>query len=170
MTYSTVTPRAPRPWRRSAIAAVLLAGTTLGGFAVGHAGFAAPEATPGTPVNPPGASMSAHNLPDFTALVTQVKPAVVSITTKMNVSAAEDEDQAQMPMPFLAFPFGGRQWSARTCGGGPGLGLHRRCQRHDRHQQPRGEGRQDRLRHAGRRHRSAGQGARHAIRAPTSRC
>ena len=107
MTYSTVTPRAPRPWRRSAIAAVLLAGTTLGGFAVGHAGFAAPEATPGTPVNPPGAGMAAHNLPDFTDLVTQVKPAVVSITTKMNVSASEDEDQAQMPMPFRGFPFGG---------------------------------------------------------------
>ena len=68
------------------MAAVLLAGTALGGFAVGHAGFAAPEATPGAPVNPPGSGMTGHTLPDFTDLVTQVKPAVVSITTKLQAS------------------------------------------------------------------------------------
>ena len=68
------------PWPR-----VLLAGTALGGFAVGHAGFAAPEATPGAPVNPPGSGMTGHTLPDFTDLVTQVKPAVVSITTRLQV-------------------------------------------------------------------------------------
>ena len=85
MTLSTETPRATRLWRRSAMAAVLLAGTALGGFAVGHAGFAAPEATPGAPVNPPGTGMTGHALPDFTDLVTQVKPAVVSITTRLEV-------------------------------------------------------------------------------------
>ena len=107
MTLSTETPRATRLWRRSAMAAVLLAGTALGGFAVGHAGFAAPEATPGAPVNPPGTGMTGHALPDFTDLVTQVKPAVVSITTRLEVGPAADEDQPQMPMPFRQFPFGG---------------------------------------------------------------
>jgi serine protease Do len=89
------------------MAAVLLAGTALGGFAVGHAGFAAPEVTPGAPVNPPGSGLTGHALPDFTDLVTQVKPAVVSITTRLEVGPAADEDQPQMPMPFRQFPFGG---------------------------------------------------------------
>jgi serine protease Do len=96
------------------MAAVLLSGTTLAGFAVGHAGFAASETTPGAPVNPPG--MSGHTLPDFTDLVTQVKPAVVSITTKLQSGAAADEDQPQLPAPFRQFPFGGM---------GPGMGPHR---------------------------------------------
>ena len=107
MSLSTETTRAPRLWRRSAIAAVLLAGTALGGFAVGHAGLAATEATPGAPVNPPGSGMTGHTLPDFTDLVTQVKPAVVSITTKLQASPAADEDAPQLPMPFRQFPFGG---------------------------------------------------------------
>ena len=51
--------------------------------------------------------MTGHALPDFTDLVTQVKPAVVSITTRMQVGPAADEDQPQMPMPFRQFPFGG---------------------------------------------------------------
>ena len=89
------------------MAAVLLAGTALGGLAFGHAGFAAPESTPGTAVNPPGSGMTGHTLPDFTDLVTQVKPAVVSITTKLEASPASDEDQPQMPMPFRGSPFGG---------------------------------------------------------------
>ena len=59
MTLSTETSRAPRHWRRTAMAGVLLAGTALGGLAVGHAGFAASEATPGAPVNPPGSGMTA---------------------------------------------------------------------------------------------------------------
>jgi len=108
MTNSTTSPRAPRRWRGTAVAAVLLAGTALGGFAVGHAGFAAPETTPGTPVNPPGTGMTGHALPDFTDLVTQVKPAVVSITTKLEASPASDEDQPQqMPFQFRGSPFGG---------------------------------------------------------------
>jgi serine protease Do len=95
------------------MAAVLLSGTALAGFAVGHAGFAASEATPGAPVNPPGSGMTGHSLPDFTDLVTQVKPAVVSITTKLQSGAAVDEDRPQLPFPFRQFPFGGM---------GPGMG------------------------------------------------
>ncbi len=106
MTNSTATSRAPRRWRRTAIVAVLMAGTAFGGFAVGHAGFAAPEAAPGTPVNPPGGAMTGRTLPDFSELVAQVKPAVVSITTKLQASAASQEDQPQLPFPFRGFPFG----------------------------------------------------------------
>ena len=79
MTFHSQAGSRPRTWRRSALAAVLMAGTALGGFAVGQGGFAATEATSGTPVNPPGTSV-ANPLPDFSPLVTQVKPAVVSIT------------------------------------------------------------------------------------------
>jgi serine protease Do len=100
MTYPTQTPHAPRGWRRVTLAAVLLAGTALGGFAVGHVGYAATDATPGTPVNPPGAAAPAQTLPDFSALVVQVKPAVVSITTKLQASPASDEDAPQLPFPF----------------------------------------------------------------------
>ena len=97
----------PKAWRRSALAAVLMAGTALGGFAAGQVGFAATEATPGTPVNPPGTSVP-NPLPDFSPLVTQVKPAVVSITTKLQRSVSDAEDQMQqLPMPFQQFPFGG---------------------------------------------------------------
>ncbi len=51
--------------------------------------------------------MTGHTLPDFTDLVTQVKPAVVSITTRLEADPSADEDQPQMPMPFRQFPFGG---------------------------------------------------------------
>jgi len=109
MIYPTQTPRTPRLWRRTALAAVLMAGTALGGFAFGHSGFAATEATPGAPVNPPGSGMTNHTLPDFTDLVTQVKPAVVSITTKMQAAAQanDDDDQQLMPPQLRQFPFGG---------------------------------------------------------------
>jgi serine protease Do len=99
--------RTPRLWRRSALTVVLLAGTALGGFAMGHAGFAAPEVAPGTPVNPPGTSMTGQTLPDFTELVAKVKPAVVSITNHLKESAETSEGQPQMPFPFGQFPFGG---------------------------------------------------------------
>ncbi|HEY7578030.1 MAG TPA: DegQ family serine endoprotease [Acetobacteraceae bacterium] len=98
--------RRPRTWRRTALAAVLMAGTALGGFAAGQGGFAATEAAPGTPVNPPGTSVP-NPLPDFSALVTQVKPAVVSITTKLRQSAAEEGQMQGIPLPFRQFPFGG---------------------------------------------------------------
>src|SRR6201999_3305795 len=97
----------PRVWRRSAVAAVLMAGTALGGFAVGHVTFAATDAAPRTPVNPPAANPSnGQALPDFTNLVTQVKPAVVSITTTFRAVASEDDgDQQDMPAPFRGMPF-----------------------------------------------------------------
>jgi serine protease Do len=90
------------------LAAVLMAGTALGGFAAGEVGHAATEATAGTPVNPPGTSV-ANPLPDFSGLVTQVKPAVVSITTKLQQSAGDEGqgEMQQLPFPFRQFPFGG---------------------------------------------------------------
>jgi serine protease Do len=102
---------------RGALAAILLTGTAIGGFAIGHA---APEAAnanttanAGAPVNPPGSGLTGHTLPDFTGLVAQVKPAVVSITTKLkqNADTGDEEGQPQMPFPFNQFPFGN---------GGPG--------------------------------------------------
>lgn len=95
------------PIRRTALAAALLTGTTLGGFAVGA--LAADQGAPANPppVNPPGAQLQSQTLPDFTALVAKVKPAVVSITTKLRPQeAAEDDDEGpQQGMPELPFPF-----------------------------------------------------------------
>lgn len=110
MAYSFNSPQPPRRlWRRTALAAALMAGTALGGFAVGHVSFAATDATPGAPVNPPGSNPTGGQvLPDFTNLVGQVKPAVVSITTTLrNVASEDDGDDQQMPMPFRGSPFGG---------------------------------------------------------------
>jgi serine protease Do len=91
-----------RPLRRAALAATLLAGTSLGGFALGHGAWADDTA----PVNPPGAQLQPHTLPDFSALVTQVKPAVVSITNKLKATpAALEQDQQGDQMPQLPFPF-----------------------------------------------------------------
>jgi len=88
--------------RRTALAAALLAGTSLGGFALGH--FALADTT--TPVNPPGAQLLPQTLPNFTALVAKVKPAVVSITTQMAPSAAAmEQEQEGGQMQQLPFPF-----------------------------------------------------------------
>jgi serine protease Do len=100
----------PLPWRKTALAATLLAGASLGAFTLGHAAWA--DNT--TPVNPPGTQVLPQWLPDFTKLVTQVKPAVVSITTKFKATPAaleQDEDEGDGPqmhgnqMPQLPFPF-----------------------------------------------------------------
>jgi serine protease Do len=90
------------PLRRTALAVTLLAGTSLGGFALGHGAWADDTA----PVNPPGAQLQPHTLPDFTGLVTQVKPAVVSITNKLvaTPAALEQDQQGDMPQQ-LPFPF-----------------------------------------------------------------
>jgi serine protease Do len=90
-----------RPWRNAAFAATLLAGTSLGGFALSTGAWAADPA----PVNPPGAQLQPNNLPDFTNLVTQVKPAVVSITTKLQATPAAMEDDQGSQMQQLPFPF-----------------------------------------------------------------
>jgi len=103
MTYPTP---APRRRRRVALAAVLLAGTALGGFAAGQVGHAATVAeTQGQAVNPPGV-VTAHTVPDFTDLVDKVKPAVVSITSRMNAEAADDEGEMQAPFGQMPSPFG----------------------------------------------------------------
>jgi serine protease Do len=92
--------------RRTALAAVLLAGTALGGYAIGHTTFAAAATEP---VNPPTVQ-ALHTLPDFVDLVKQVKPAVVSITTKLQMADASDEGpRPQLPFPFNQFPFNGMQ-------------------------------------------------------------
>ena len=106
MTSQTQPPRRGITWRRTAYATILLAGTALGGLAIGHATAAQ---TNGVPVNPPGAAAMPQTLPDFSGLVTQVKPAVVSITNKLKTEAnGSDQMQGhgqQLPPPFNQFPF-----------------------------------------------------------------
>ncbi len=93
---------APRPLRRIALGAALLAGTSLGGFALGQSAFADSPA----PVNPAGAQVQPQALPDFSNLVTQVKPAVVSVTNKLKATpTALEEGQEGGPMQQLPFPF-----------------------------------------------------------------
>ncbi len=113
MTPQPDTRNRPSPWRRATLAAVLLAGTAIGGFAAGHAaptpavgsqpGSTAAEST-GAPVNSPGAIAPEATLPNFTHLVEQVKPAVVSITNKLRTPEEADNDQ-QGQMQQLPFPF-----------------------------------------------------------------
>ena len=117
MTTQPETPRQGKSWRRTAIAAALLAGTTLGGFAAGHVTFAATtqEATTQqshsgqpnnvTPVNPSGQNLAGQELPNFVALVEKVKPAVVSITNKLTAQAGQEEAGQQSGMQQLPFPF-----------------------------------------------------------------
>lgn len=82
--------------RRTTLVAALLASTALGGFSVGFAADTPP------PVNPLAATLPAHALPDFSALVTQVKPAVVSITTQFRATPAsmETDEPDRTPFPF----------------------------------------------------------------------
>ncbi|HET6308050.1 MAG TPA: Do family serine endopeptidase [Rhodopila sp.] len=97
-------PTQRRTLRRAALAATVLAGAGLGGYAIGHQALAQDA----TPVNPPGTQLQPHSLPDFTALVSQVKPAVVSITNRLKpTQAADEEEEGQQPgpMPQLPFPF-----------------------------------------------------------------
>ena len=75
--------RAPRLWRRTAMAARPVGRHRTWRLRRRPRRLRRTEATPGAPVNPPGSGMTGHTLPDFTDLVTQVKPAVVSITTRL---------------------------------------------------------------------------------------
>jgi len=117
----TTHPRSPqhaRTWRRATLTAMLLAGTTLGGYAIGHYALAADP-----PVNPSGTVAAPSQLPDFTHLVQQVKPAVVSITTKLK-SGGEEEGEGptqgppmQLPPPFdHMFPQPGQPGQPSTHG------------------------------------------------------
>ena len=98
--------------RKTALAFALLAGTTLGGFTAGHYAFAAnDDQQPSAPVNQ-GAAATPHEIPDFADLVAKVKPAVVSVTTKLDVHETSDEGPMQsgpMPFPFGQMPNGGMQ-------------------------------------------------------------
>jgi serine protease Do len=98
MTTHPSSPQRARTWRRATLAAMLLAGTALGGYAAGHYALAADP-----PVNPSGTVAAPSQLPDFTHLVQQVKPAVVSITTKMK-SGAEEEGEGPMQGPPMQLP------------------------------------------------------------------
>jgi len=100
MTTHPSSPQRARTWRRATLAAMLLAGTALGGYAAGHYALAADP-----PVNPSGTVAAPSQLPDFTHLVQQVKPAVVSITTKMKSGAEEGEGPMQGPPMQLPPPF-----------------------------------------------------------------
>ena len=99
-----ITPSRPsRRGPRIALAAALLAGTALAGFAAGNAGLAAsgPAAAPAAPVQAPPVT----GLPDFTGLVASVHAAVVSVTTMLKVhNTAMVGPGPQMPFPF-PFPF-----------------------------------------------------------------
>ena len=118
MTTQSDSARPGRTWRRTALAAVLLSGTALGGYAVGHSSFAATnpqgntaenstsaQVSTGAPVNPNGQNLTQNELPDFVGLVDKVKPAVVSITTKLTAEAAQEEGGGAGPMQQLPFPF-----------------------------------------------------------------
>jgi serine protease Do len=91
MSISSLTPRG---WR-GALFVGLLSSTALGGFAAGRGVFAADTPQP-PPIQP--ASPSAQTLPDFTSLVARARPAVVSVTTKLGMQPASDEEGT--PMPF----------------------------------------------------------------------
>lgn len=98
MTQDNIKPTS-RAWR-GALLAVLLAGTSLGGFAVGNTLYAAPADTTAaspaatSPIIPPAATAV---MPDFANLVAKVTPAVVSITNKLKVDQAEMQG---VPTPF----------------------------------------------------------------------
>lgn len=112
MTTQPETTRHGKSWRRTAIAVVLLAGTTLGGFAAGHATFAATaqqgnngQTNSATPVNPSDQNLAGQELPNFVGLVEKVGPAVVSITNKLTAQAGQEEVGQQNGAPQLPFPF-----------------------------------------------------------------
>ncbi len=85
--------------RRTALTAALLAGTAFAGCAPAFAIDA------GAPVNGPAVAPAARPLADFSGLVTQVKPAVVSITTRFKATPAALEGAPQFGPQGLPFPF-----------------------------------------------------------------
>ncbi|MSP03450.1 MAG: PDZ domain-containing protein [Acetobacteraceae bacterium] len=99
-----------RPWRRTALAAALLASTALTGFSF-------PALAQTGPVNPPAQVTQHAILPDFSELVARVKPAVVSITTTFGATQAEGP-RMQLPFPFNQMvPKGGPQSGAHHARG-----------------------------------------------------
>jgi serine protease Do len=102
--------------RRGLIVA-LLAGTALGGLGAGGTIRAFAQDNQSGAIQP---AQPQQQLPDFVNLVKQVKPAVVSITSKIQQNGGEEGEnphgfggqgfggQQQMPFPF-PFPFGMQQ-------------------------------------------------------------
>jgi serine protease Do len=91
---------------RGAFAAALLGATALGGFAAGHIVWAAPESTANPTATPITPTAPAQMLPDFSALVARVNPAVVTIATKLDVQQTSEQGS---PFPFgFQTPFGTR--------------------------------------------------------------
>jgi serine protease Do len=98
---------------RRTYVALLLAGTAAGGLAAGSAFSAHAQSDATFSVQPKQGAIEpgqiSHPLPDFVSLVKEVKPAVVSITSKMKPE--EEEQQPGMPgmgqgQPFpFPFPF-----------------------------------------------------------------
>ena len=84
------------PRSRATFIAALLAGTAL-------SGLASPVRADMAPVNPPAQVSQRAMLPDFSELVTRVKPAVVSITSTMN-TARTDEFHGRPPFSFGQTP------------------------------------------------------------------
>jgi len=84
---------------RLVLISALLAGTVLGGYGIGERAVAQTGAETATQAKPGAIQPSTPTQPlaDFVGLVRQVKPAVVSITTKMR---PEREMQPQLPFPF----------------------------------------------------------------------
>ncbi len=85
---------------RHGLVAVLLAGTTLGTpLVASSAGRASPPGQATGAIRP---QMPTQRLADFTGLVKQVKPAVVSITSILKADTAEEEGggHPQLPFPF----------------------------------------------------------------------
>ncbi len=109
---------------RRTLAAALLAGTALGGFAAGHTVLADPAPATITAAQAGSGAIqptpTPHLIPDFADLVSQVKPAVVSITTKLRETAADDEDQSppQMTPPGRGGHGMGRGHGAEARGSG----------------------------------------------------
>jgi serine protease Do len=109
-----------RRWRRNALAATLLASTSLAGYVVASAASPSPAVQPaqtntvagtsqaGPAINTHQQAAMPERLPSFTHLVAQVKPAVVSITNNLKQPAAGDQQfgQSPLPFPFNQFPFG----------------------------------------------------------------
>ena len=141
--------------RHHRITLALLAGTIIGGLgidAMGMAGWAATDPATDAAVAPkPGAiqpTAPANKLADFSDLVAQVKPAVVSIT--VHIKHDDADDSAQSFGQTLPFPFGGMlPHRQNRADGSTGIGLSDRPGWHGRDQQPCGARRGKGERHAG---------------------
>jgi len=113
----------PTRRRRAGLAAILMAGTALGGLAFWDGPAGAQQA----PINPPAVTRQAVALPGFADLVDRVRPAVVTITATervANVSGRspfpEGSEQDQMFRRFFGQQGGGeqRQRGGRALGSG----------------------------------------------------